>query len=105
QSFRQGQPPTATLFPYTTLFRSHHLAVIERGFRAFRLASFAQATSCTSAPLITLHSTARALHPLPRLVFALSGQRFHQAGSNRRDRKSTRLNSSHVSISYAAFRL
>src|SRR5699024_12195913 len=57
------QPPTSTLFPYTTLFRSPR-----------RL-------HCPGAPLSTVGS----------------------GRSSRGDRKSTRLNSSHVSISYAVF--
>src|SRR5690606_41956552 len=54
------RPPTSTLFPYTTLFRSP-----SRGYRP----TLPWCSSCT----------------------------------NWRDRKSTRLNSSHVKISYAVF--
>src|SRR5436309_11058547 len=61
-------PPRSTLFPYTTLFRSHHLpaqdapaALVER----------------PQAPLVAV--------------------------AQAEDRKSTRLNSSHVKISYAVF--
>src|SRR5207302_5767233 len=57
-------PPRSTLFPYTTLFRSH--------------------ASCFS----TVSGTVR-----PRF------SRIRE----KRDRKSTRLNSSHVKISYAVF--
>src|SRR5699024_12452075 len=84
--FRLPRPPRSTLFPYTTLFRSL------RG---------------------TSHSTVR-LHSAygPRLsASSLSAGREARRGdprrprkySARRDRKSTRLNSSHVSISYAVF--
>src|SRR4051794_41324984 len=59
------RPPNSTLFPYTTLFRSHRLEAA--------LAS---------------HGQARV-----RL----------QVKPDLRDRKSTRLNSSHPSISYAVF--
>src|SRR2546421_6972985 len=65
------RPPRSTLFPYTTLFRSHrgaglgadaaaHVSALERGARL-------------------------------------------QLRSDRLDRKSTRLNSSHDQISYAVF--
>src|SRR5699024_11865768 len=67
-------PPRSTLFPYTTLFRSDHPApVVLRPGRGGR--------------------------PVGDDVRALSPLRCHVGG----DRKSTRLNSSHVSISYAVF--
>src|SRR5205814_5472133 len=96
--------PTSTLFPYTTLFRSlrvHHHEVSRR------------AGTC---------SRARTLHPPPRE--RLVGTRRHPAEVGfdapfafdrgrvadpllrrlaPRDRKSTRLNSSHLGISYAVF--
>src|SRR5258705_9744544 len=59
------RPPRSTLFPYTTLFRSH-----EHGQRG-----------------------CHALEP----AHALRAQHARQ------DRKSTRLNSSHLGISYAVF--
>src|SRR5215203_6419866 len=55
------RPPRSTLFPYTTLFRSHR--------------------------------------PRPRRQHPVR----HPPGGGRRDRKSTRLNSSHANISYAVF--
>src|SRR5256885_10130372 len=69
------RPPRSTLFPYTTLFRSHATAGIERG--------------------------------------AIRGGKNDAGGADRgadrssrddtQDRKSTRLNSSHLVISYAVF--
>src|SRR5439155_25030724 len=69
------QPPRSTLFPYTTLFRS---------VRALR---------------------ARCERPGDRRGHRLGrdGVRPPPPGQARRDRKSTRLNSSHVAISYAVF--
>src|SRR3712207_9358362 len=71
------RPPRSTLFPYTTLFRSHRpLAPAERDF-----------------PLDTEHRDGRR-----------GRQRGRRAGRPvRGDRKSTRLNSSHANISYAVF--
>src|SRR5438876_3167539 len=69
------RPPRSTLFPYTTLFRSHQLR--RRLGAAPKL-----------GPEITPCSTVG-----PRKA---DRQRH-------RDRKSTRLNSSHPSISYAVF--
>src|SRR5205807_8763614 len=72
------QPPRSTLFPYTTLFRS-----IPATSPASRLRSEAR-DSVPAAPA-TPHRR-RACKP-----------------ATRQDRKSTRLNSSHLVISYAVF--
>src|SRR5436305_9496705 len=70
-------PPISTLFPYTTLFRSV--------FRQYRFSP----------------------HPSPKLANSELQPRALPQGasavSEREDRKSTRLNSSHVRISYAVF--
>src|SRR3989442_4711906 len=70
------RPPRSTLFPYTTLFRSLKRQGNER-------------LGCIAL--------AFALAPLADEV------RHPQVAPRRRDRKSTRLNSSHVRISYAVF--
>src|SRR3712207_7229080 len=90
------RPPRSTLFPYTTLFRSHEAErAPERG-----------------------HAVAEAVIRQPRDV--LDGAVFHSSSSGApfgqnqpisamatgiepQDRKSTRLNSSHATISYAVF--
>src|SRR5690242_21184042 len=68
------RPPRSTLFPYTTLFRSPR-----RG------------------PSETRRHTPRRGPPCPAGAARARGRRPPQ------DRKSTRLNSSHMSISYAVF--
>src|SRR3989442_10842901 len=73
------RPPRSTLFPYTTLFRS----VGRHGVGA-------RGTQRQRAP------SARALARHP-------GDRSGARGAGVPDRKSTRLNSSHVRISYAVF--
>src|SRR5437660_6273123 len=77
------RPPRSTLFPYTTLFRSPG-DVLDGGVRplAARLAQ-----------------TQHALAELCRQGQICRGGRLDRLG----DRKSTRLNSSHVAISYAVF--
>src|SRR5690242_21140278 len=65
------RPPKSSLFPYTTLFRSHDDRVAPAG-----------------GPIGECHE----------LRGGGSG-----SGRGRKDRKSTRLNSSHMSISYAVF--
>src|SRR3712207_7186294 len=84
------RPPRSTLFPYTTLFRSGKRRAHTPTKQAIRRRCGSSHRFLCLAPLPLLsqhHSTA-----LP------SPERF---GS--RDRKSTRLNSSHANISYAVF--
>src|SRR2546430_13138820 len=66
------RPPRSTLFPYTTLFRSHRATKERQVHRGFCLSS------------------------------GVLGE-VQVTGRKRRDRKSTRLNSSHSQISYAVF--
>src|SRR3712207_7674237 len=88
------RPPRSTLFPYTTLFRSRHLAQ--------RLSAAGETVVDVPPKLsakVRLLSTgnARKNDRLDALATALAAWR------NERDRKSTRLNSSHANISYAVF--
>src|SRR5438034_3584399 len=79
------RPPTSTLFPYTTLFRSRqHTRTRARGARL--VAPRRHSDRRTRGGETPLH-----------LRQALYGD------SSARDRKSTRLNSSHTVISYAVF--
>src|SRR5207249_10476665 len=88
-------PPTSTLFPYTTLFRSRLNKV---SWARLQLSSDTPSSSSPNPPMPSIsweqflksRVTRRAL-PLPIEELLNS------------DRKSTRLNSSHVSISYAVF--
>src|SRR5256885_11574903 len=92
------RPPRSTLFPYTTLFRSllsgprarspvdvvgRLLAVQAQDWRAARLAIRARSSGLTAADVDR----------------ARTDERRWPGG----DRKSTRLNSSHLVISYAVF--
>src|SRR5690349_23338480 len=74
------RPPRSTLFPYTTLFRSH---AHDRGLDELR-------ADVGPALAAAQHLAALGLHLVEGLEHVL-------------DRKSTRLNSSHVEISYAVF--
>src|SRR5437773_6828402 len=73
------RPPRSTLFPYTTLFRSKHVEVIFTGeklrqmFNLFSVFQFLPFESWRALAFLVI------------------------------DRKSTRLNSSHITISYAVF--
>src|SRR5690348_18179641 len=85
-------PPTSTLFPYTTLFRSHG----EAGQPV--LARLVERLALALGGAQHRQEVVGALLLAPAAVGAVLGQ--HPA---RGDRKSTRLNSSHPSISYAVF--
>src|SRR5436305_8030851 len=85
------RPPTSPLFPYTTLFRSH--TAQSRGDR-IRMCAF----GFGHIPAGREHVFTRA-HIEPGAC--MLGTR--DAPCLVRDRKSTRLNSSHVRISYAVF--
>src|SRR2546426_3699322 len=80
------RPPRSTLFPYTTLFRSR--AGDGRGHRAGGGHALARAGRARALP--------------GQLTLAGTGTR-DRARAARGDRKSTRLNSSHLVISYAVF--
>src|SRR5690606_41410195 len=84
---RRRRPPRSTLFPYTTLFRSFW---VRAGRRRARWCTFSHAK-------VTRYSRLRR-HGPPRVKTKPGG-----SNCSRRDRKSTRLNSSHVKISYAVF--
>src|SRR2546422_6085349 len=91
------RPPRSTLFPYTTLFRS--------GDTPARLGadSFAVLAADLVRPDETI-ALVRKIQEAASLPFALEGRKQHVSLSlGARDRKSTRLNSSHGYISYAVF--
>src|SRR5690606_41721498 len=78
------RPPRSTLFPYTTLFRS--------GIGLVATVAFIIAESKVAEPLIPLSLFRNRTFTLTVLASIAIG-----------DRKSTRLNSSHVKNSYAVF--
>src|SRR2546426_7036839 len=74
------RPPRSTLFPYTTLFRSG-------------------AGTCGEAGIFS----GGGLHNISRACVRRGTARPAKGSGSERDRKSTRLNSSHLVISYAVF--
>src|SRR5690349_21875193 len=81
------RPPRSTLFPYTTLFRSPARAAFDQRPKPERGA----------------RGAGGARQGRPRGRAARQGRRRLASRRRRLDRKSTRLNSSHVEISYAVF--
>src|SRR3712207_8094074 len=84
------RPPRSTLFPYTTLFRSFAYYLVACRF------PHSTGSAETVADDELLRGEAAGGDPQAR-----HHRRVHWAV--RRDRKSTRLNSSHANISYAVF--
>src|SRR2546430_12616863 len=84
------RPPRSTLFPYTTLFRSEAQSLCERVRENY------QPRGATGKQQDFRQ------HPCCGRAKECSGSPFHDP-AGKRDRKSTRLNSSHSQISYAVF--
>src|SRR5690242_21419244 len=76
------RPPRSTLFPYTTLFRSVAAGELDE--------------------LVHEAAVVGVLLGLVAVVL-VAGDGLHRGEPRGLDRKSTRLNSSHMSISYAVF--
>src|SRR3989442_10385759 len=88
------RPPRSTLFPYTTLFRSHQQAV-DAGAEDGRVARDVRGDDGTAGR--------HRLDDHDPEALASKRWRALDVCAGERDRKSTRLNSSHVRISYAVF--
>src|SRR2546422_7672542 len=85
------RPPRSTLFPYTTLFRSGDGEPVEHTSNHEKLGNY-------------FGANADAPHYLTPIYFRKEVLGKYYADPDRyRDRKSTRLNSSHGYISYAVF--
>src|SRR3712207_8699398 len=78
------RPPRSTLFPYTTLFRSGSTLDMDEAARARKTTKFG------SLKYVYTPEVMREMRAFFEAAIA-------------RDRKSTRLNSSHANISYAVF--
>src|SRR5699024_12447516 len=82
-------PPLSTLFPYTTLFRSNRCC--QRLYILICFLCHYFYDRCYHKPIkLRMNNYIVICHSIQETVFL-------------KDRKSTRLNSSHVSISYAVF--
>src|SRR3712207_7596394 len=79
------RPPRSTLFPYTTLFRSDGLVT------ALQLSAIVKKSNKSLSCLASI------MKELPQVLVNA------KVPNDKKDRKSTRLNSSHANISYAVF--
>src|SRR5256885_9834866 len=85
------RPPRSTLFPYTTLFRSK----LKTGGQTFNLTR--------NIPRPTAAQFQQIQKCFAKLGVQNGGAQGGGGGNGFGDRKSTRLNSSHLVISYAVF--
>src|SRR5256885_12273006 len=97
------RPPRSTLFPYTTLFRSHRRIDTNVAVRLLR--RDVDLDELLAAPvLVALAAPGLALAMREQPVESCADEQHHVGlGQHVGDRKSTRLNSSHLVISYAVF--
>src|SRR5437879_9903888 len=86
-------PPTSTLFPYTTLFRSRRIAC--EGCR--------HVVDITPSLVVVDHAAHRQSAGDQREIDDCRDVGIGVTARGHADRKSTRLNSSHRCISYAVF--
>src|SRR5256885_11967839 len=87
------RPPRSTLFPYTTLFRSKRVHLDGNGDAADDRRALPRRR--IGAVLVEHHRHV--------LVIRLQHVEYRRRSNAEQDRKSTRLNSSHLVISYAVF--
>src|SRR2546430_12382059 len=93
------RPPRSTLFPYTPLSRSDGVGALRHDPAGEDAHAFAGTDR--SVPGLAGERFADALQH--RLAVRLEIGETQRVAVHRRDRKSTRLNSSHSQISYAVF--
>src|SRR3712207_8914613 len=89
------RPPRSTLFPYTTLFRSEEAAEAKNAAQECR----AERQADPSAFAEKYGTNRNKRNAFGKCV----SSKAQEADEEEKDRKSTRLNSSHANISYAVF--
>src|SRR5438132_4435074 len=89
------RPPTSTLFPYTTLFRSRPVVISDK--QALRLYEAIDSHKTVAELCRNTKMTIQEAQAALQILLSLQYIELYT------DRKSTRLNSSHTVISYAVF--
>src|SRR3712207_7004497 len=97
------RPPKSTLFPYTTLFRSVVASFATTARRIVLYTVILWAMSLVFWPVGEMGDLYLAAAIVLGGVFTWHATQLARSGTPERDRKSTRLNSSHANISYAVF--
>src|SRR2546430_6874050 len=93
------RPPRSTLFPYTTLFRS-----LPRIWLGTAITTPTHLDEWNNIGCVVCGRRRFTLFPPEQIANLYIGPLdFAPTGAQSRDRKSTRLNSSHSQISYAVF--
>src|SRR5205807_7435884 len=88
------RPPKSTLFPYTTLFRSPRSSTTGRPLKNDGERLICASSASSQSSMGGSGARTSAMNDRPRTLMN---------GRESADRKSTRLNSSHLVISYAVF--
>src|SRR5689334_24575827 len=98
------RPPISTLFPYTTLFRSigHDITEISKTHEQLKQLNSELEKSNLNLEQFAFIASHDLQEPL-RKIQTFSQLLERDLDNKESDRKSTRLNSSHSSISYAVF--
>src|SRR5689334_19381329 len=96
-------PPWSSLFPYTTLFRSGRHDRASRRFHIRGRGGKPKNKSRRRRPASSQESRLPILLPATRRSSRRRSEANRGCRDRSQDRKSTRLNSSHSSISYAVF--
>src|SRR5207248_11589040 len=101
---RTPRPPRPTLFPYTTLFRSlieeaaADLPALSKDVESLEVRTLLSGEYDAREAVVTINSGTGGTDAAD---WAQMLMRMYLRWAERRDRKSTRLNSSHRTISYA----
>src|SRR3712207_7963529 len=98
------RPPRSTLFPYTTLFRSRVRPLpVTRGGEIVNIAEHWRHDSNDLDPYERVEKMVTSIALGGDMEESGLARNKEERALWRRDRKSTRLNSSHANISYAVF--
>src|SRR5256885_7402785 len=99
------RPPRSTLFPYTTLFRSNRIRLLRQINAGIFLKFVNDPVHNAGIPIVTAEVGVAVgrFHFKDTVTNFQNGNVKGAASQVVEDRKSTRLNSSHLVISYAVF--
>src|SRR5256885_5718623 len=98
------RPPRSTLFPYTPLSRSgYELVILQFDGSNFRIIHAAPQTANVNGMAMLIGTPASSSAACQTGALQFDSNYLYACTAPNTDRKSTRLNSSHLVISYAVF--